>query len=82
VRFLTPVYHPSIKKDSGEICADLIKSDWKPAMNIRSILVILQDMLKEPTAESPLEPEIAELLTNNPEEFAKKASEATKKYAC
>uniref|UniRef100_A0A7S3PFD0 UBC core domain-containing protein n=1 Tax=Aplanochytrium stocchinoi TaxID=215587 RepID=A0A7S3PFD0_9STRA len=38
VKFMTKVYHPSVKQDSGEICDDIIKASWKPTLNIRYLL--------------------------------------------
>ena len=35
--------HPNIKTDSGEICADVIGSNWSPTLNVRHVLkTILQ----------------------------------------
>jgi ubiquitin-conjugating enzyme E2 D/E len=83
VIFKTKVYHPSIKQDSGEICADILKNDWKPTLNIKWILTMLRQMLKEPSGtDSPLEPEIAQLLQEKPHEFAERAKKMTQKYAC
>ena len=28
VKFLTKVYHPNIKKDTGEICAEHLSQNW------------------------------------------------------
>mmetsp|Transcript_7382 Transcript_7382/g.11811 ORF Transcript_7382/g.11811 Transcript_7382/m.11811 type:complete len:148 (+) Transcript_7382:104-547(+) len=81
VLFTTKIYHPSIKKDSGEICADILKADWKPTLNVKWILSALHQMLKEPSTDSPLEPEIAKMLQEKPEEFAKQAKAFTNKYA-
>ncbi|GBG27228.1 Ubiquitin-conjugating enzyme E2 E2 [Hondaea fermentalgiana] len=82
VVFTTKVYHPSVKKDSGEICADIIKEAWKPSHNVKWVLTILQQLLAQPTTDSPLEPEIAQQLQDDPEAFAAKAKELTEKYAC
>lgn len=42
VKFSTEMYHPSIKKDTGEMCADIIKSEWKPTHNVKYILVLIR----------------------------------------
>lgn len=82
VVFTTKMFHPSVKKDSGEICADILKAEWKPTLNIKWILTILREMLNAPSTESPLEPEIAQLLQEKPEEFAVLCAQHTKKFAC
>mmetsp|Transcript_7382 Transcript_7382/g.20807 ORF Transcript_7382/g.20807 Transcript_7382/m.20807 type:complete len:230 (-) Transcript_7382:253-942(-) len=82
VVFKTKVYHPSINRQTGEICADILKSEWKPTLDIKWILTILRQMLKEPSTDSPLEPEIAQQLQERPEEFAATAAGETQKYAC
>ena len=29
-KFITPMYHPNIKKDTGEICMDVYANSWTP----------------------------------------------------
>ena len=79
--FTTKVYHPSVKSSSGEICADLLKDQWKPTLSLRWVLGVIKTMLEDPHSESPLEPEVAAQQRDNPAEFAKTAAEWTKKFA-
>jgi ubiquitin-protein ligase len=81
VVFQTKVYHPSVKSDSGQICADVLKDQWKPTMSIRSVLEVIKSLLDNPSGESPLEPEIAAQMKNDPAAFARTAAEWTSKYA-
>ena len=81
VKFMTQVYHPSVKKDTGEICGDIIKGDWKPTHNVKYILMLIRHLLQNPASETPLEAEIGQLYLTNKEEFETKAKEYTKKYA-
>ena len=32
--FDTKIYHPNVKKDTGEICHDIYKKDWAPTKKI------------------------------------------------
>ena len=52
-----------------------------PTLNVKYVLDLLETMLREPSASSPLEAEIGALLVSNKEEFNKNAREWTKKYA-
>jgi len=60
---------------------DLISKEWKPTLTAMWILEVLYAMLKEPSSDSPLEADIAQLMQSNPEEFKKKAQEWTQKFA-
>ena len=81
VKFLTTMYHPNIKQDTGEICLDVFSSSWTPTQKVSEILEKIASILKSPSSTSPLEPEIANLLQNKPKEFEKNAKEYTLKYA-
>lgn len=81
VKFTTQMFHPSVKKDTGEICSDIIKGDWKPTHNVKYILMLIRQLLQNPASETPLEAEIGQLYLTNKEEFNMKAKEYTQKYA-
>jgi ubiquitin-conjugating enzyme E2 D/E len=81
VMFQTKVYHPNVKTDSGEICADILKEQWKPTLSIRWVLEVIRTMLDSPSIDSPLESEIAAQLKDNPKAFQATAADWTKKYA-
>ena len=61
MKFTTKIYHPNIKLDSGEICADVIANNWAPTLNVRYVLNAIKAMLVEPNPDSPLEADIAQL---------------------
>ena len=42
IKFVTPVYHPNVKTDTGEICADLISEGWGPTLNVRHCAQVLK----------------------------------------
>ena len=79
--FQTKVYHPNVKSDTGEICADLLKEQWKPTLSLRWVLEVIRMMLESPSIDSPLEADIAAQLKDDPKAFQKAAAEWTKKYA-
>ncbi len=81
VKFLTTVYHPNIKTDTGEICQDVFASSWAPTQKVEEIIEKLITMLKEPSTSTPLENEICQEYISNREKFNKTAREYTTKYA-
>ena len=54
VIFKTRIFHPNIHFDSGEICLDVLKTDWSPAWSLESICRAVVALLSSPNAESPL----------------------------
>lgn len=81
VNFVTPMYHPNIKKDTGEICMDVFASSWCPTQKAQDILEKLISMLRSPSTSSPLEADICKELINNPKEFDKKVRDWVKKHS-
>merc|ERR1712131_186256 len=62
IKFVTQIYHPNISQSTGEICSDVIQEDWGPTLNVRHCFNELLNLLKNPSADSPLEDEIASQL--------------------
>lgn len=54
VMFKTRIFHPNIHFDTGEICLDVLKSDWCPAWNLEAICRAITALLDSPNADSPL----------------------------
>ena len=81
VTFVTKVYHPNISKTTGEICADVFVNSWSPTLNARYVIEALCSMFMNPNADSPVEPEIAAQLTNNPAEFEATVRQWVQQYA-
>ncbi|KAJ3127686.1 NEDD8-conjugating protein ubc12 [Nowakowskiella sp. JEL0407] len=62
------IYHPNIDLE-GNVCLNILREDWKPVLNINSVLVGLQYLFLEPNAEDPLNKEAAEDLRLNRKGF-------------
>ncbi|KAG9532201.1 hypothetical protein KCU93_g1123, partial [Aureobasidium melanogenum] len=79
IAFLTPLFHPNVS-EKGEIrLAELDKTQWSPAITIRTLLISLQAMLSDP---NPLEScilneEAAALYLQDTAEFGKRARQWT-----
>jgi|AntRauTorckE5430_2_1112549.scaffolds.fasta_scaffold34372_1 ubiquitin-conjugating enzyme E2 D/E len=81
IAYKTKIYHPNIKSDTGEICTSILYDDWAPTLNVTHCLDALFNMMKCPTADSPLEESIANILRDKPKEFEKNARKWTKEHA-
>ena len=76
VKFITPMYHPNVKKDTGEI---IYTNSWSPTQKVSDIIEKLASLLVSPSTESPLEAEIAELFIKDHKKWEKNVRDFVKK---
>ncbi|XP_017382027.1 ubiquitin-conjugating enzyme E2 C-like, partial [Cebus imitator] len=77
VKFLTPCYHPNVDTQ-GNICLDILKDKWSALYDVRTILLSIQSLRREPNIDSPLNTHAAELW-KNPTAFKKYLQETYSK---
>ncbi|KHG26666.1 NEDD8-conjugating enzyme Ubc12 -like protein [Gossypium arboreum] len=68
VKCKTKVYHPNIDLE-GNVCLNILREDWKPVLNINTIIYGLYHLFTEPNYEDPLNHEAAVVLRDNPKMF-------------
>ncbi|KAG2191327.1 hypothetical protein INT46_010223 [Mucor plumbeus] len=70
--FLTKIFHPNVS-ETGEICVNTLKKDWKSELGIEHVLLTIKCLLIVPNPESALNEEAGKLLLEHYEDYAKRA---------
>ncbi|KAJ3123199.1 Ubiquitin-conjugating enzyme E2 2 [Nowakowskiella sp. JEL0407] len=81
ITFRTRIYHCNINQ-SGQICLDVLKDNWSPALTISKVLLSICSLLNDANPADPLVGSIAQQYLNDREEHDRTAREYTRRYAC
>jgi ubiquitin-protein ligase len=80
VVFKTRIYHCNINPQ-GQICLDILKDQWSPALTISKVLLSICSLLTDANPHDPLVADIAHKYLKNRKEHDEMAREWTKRYA-
>lgn len=69
VKCLQRIYHPNIDIE-GNVCLNLLREDWTPALDLQTILIGILYLFYEPNGKDPLNKEAAKKLMDDPSRFA------------
>ncbi|MES1921061.1 hypothetical protein MHBO_002659 [Bonamia ostreae] len=81
MQFITKIWHPNISSVTGAICLDILKSEWTPALTIRTALLSIQALLSAPEPNDPQDAMVAQQYKSNYREFEKKAKNWVETFA-
>ncbi|KAG2443119.1 hypothetical protein HYH02_009532 [Chlamydomonas schloesseri] len=78
--FRTRIYHCNVNSQ-GQICLDILKDQWSPALTISKVLLSICSLLTDCNPKDPLVGSIAKQYLEDRELHDKTAAEWTKRYA-
>ncbi len=78
--FKTKIYHCNINAE-GQICLDILKDQWSPALTISKVLLSISSLLSDANPNDPLVPSIAQLYKEDRKEHDRIAQEWTLRFA-
>ena len=80
VTFRTRIYHCNVNS-SGQICLDILKDQWSPALTISKVLLSNCSLLTDAIPHEPPVSNIAQQFLNDRAAHDKTAVEWTRRYA-
>jgi peroxin-4 len=64
MKFNNRMCHPNVNFKTGEICLDILQSQWTPAWTLLSTMTAILLLLEDPEPNSPLNIDVSNLLKN------------------
>ncbi|KZT54475.1 hypothetical protein CALCODRAFT_526690 [Calocera cornea HHB12733] len=81
VSFKTRIYHMNVSDPGGQICIDILKSNWSAALSLYKVVLSISSLLTDPNPGDPLVPQIADLYRRNRKQHDATARTWTEQYA-
>jgi ubiquitin-conjugating enzyme (huntingtin interacting protein 2) len=69
VRFSPTIFHPNVYSVTGDICLDLLKDAWTPALTIVSLCLSILSLMNSPNTSDPVNAVAATLYDTDKEQY-------------
>eukprot|EP00448_Togula_jolla_P001613 CAMPEP_0170603992 /NCGR_PEP_ID=MMETSP0224-20130122/19194_1 /TAXON_ID=285029 /ORGANISM="Togula jolla, Strain CCCM 725" /LENGTH=252 /DNA_ID=CAMNT_0010928883 /DNA_START=45 /DNA_END=803 /DNA_ORIENTATION=+ len=80
VRFSTRIFHPNVD-ERGNVCLDILKNQWSPALSLQKVLLSLSSLLTDPNFADPLNRGAAELHRRDRAGYDRMCRDLTRQFA-
>ena len=79
--FKTRIFHPNVEENTGAVCVETLKRDWKPELTLRDVLVTISCLLLQSNPDSALNSTAGALIQEDYDAFAQQAKLMTTIHA-
>ena len=69
VKFNPTIFHPNVYSVTGDICLDLLKDAWTPALTIHSLCLSILSLMNSPNTSDPVNAVAANLYDTDKEKY-------------
>jgi ubiquitin-protein ligase len=76
VKMVSPIFHCNIST-SGNICLDILDTEWSPVIQIRTLLLSISSLLSDPNPDSPYNVDAAKLWRVDRDEHRRRVLQLT-----
>eukprot|EP00128_Syssomonas_multiformis_P015958 Colp12_sorted_trinity150504_noHs@11629 len=79
-KFTPPIWHPNVFSD-GSICLSILSEEgWSPGLNVKQILLGIQELFTDPNPKSPANPDSSLLYVKKRAEYDRKIRAQAAKF--